>query len=388
LKPEIMIRFERLPEAFLMDIETLKENGTKVAGPYCTFAPGELVRAAGAVPVGLCGKKQTPIPAAETILPARLCPLIKSSYGYALTETCPYLDASDFLIGETTCDGKKKMFELLARIKPLHLMHLPYSCDDGQLEYWRKQVLALKDFLEIQTGNTIEQGEIAKQIRVQNGIRRLLKEITGLCANTNVPLSGMDMMTVMESKSFAVDPEDYAELLRQLKSELQTQVDSGMSVCRSGAPRILLTGCPVGKGSEKVLRIIEESGGIVVCQENCTGLKSFDLLVDEEDDPYTAIAKRYLLTPCSCMTPNTGRLTLLKRMVEEFRVEGVVDLTWFCCHTYAVETYSVQDFLTKEFGLPFLHIETDYSESDLSQLRVRIEAFLEMVSGGLPTQAT
>jgi len=383
LRSEIMTRFERLPEAFLLDVERLKEAGAKVAGLYCTFAPTELVRAAGIIPVGLCGKKQAPIPAAEKILPTRLCPLIKSSYGYALTDTCPYFDASDFLIGETTCDGKKKMFELMERLKPLHVMNLPYSCTDGQIDYWRNEILVLKNFLENQAGKIIEEAELRDQIRIQNGIRRLLKEIAGLCANTTVPLSGLDMMTVMESKSFVVDLEGYAELLLDLARELKALIDAGVSVCDEDAPRILLTGCPIGKGSEKVLRLIEECGGIVVCQENCTGLKSFDLLVDEYDDPYTAIARRYLLTPCSCMSPNAGRLALLMRLVEQFRVEGVVDLTWFCCHTYNVETFSVREFLSEEFGLPFIHIETDYSESDLPQLRVRIEAFLEMVSGRL-----
>ncbi len=378
-----MTRFERLPEAFLLDIESLKERGTKVVGLYCTFAPSELVRAAGAIPVGLCGKKQAPIPAAEEVLPTRLCPLIKSSYGYALTDTCPYFEASDFLIGETTCDGKKKMFELLERLKPLHLMNLPYSCTDGQLDYWRNEILLLKEFLENRTGKVIEKAELRKQIQVQNEIRMFLKQIIGLCANTTVPISGMEMMVVMESKSFVVEQEDYVALLRDLVLELKARIDNGVSVCKEDSPRILLTGCPVGKGSEKVLRMIEECGGIVVCQENCTGLKSFDLLVDENDDPYTAIAKRYLHTPCSCMTPNTGRLALLRRVVEQFNVQGVVDLTWFCCHTYNVETYSVREFLSEEFGLPFIHMETDYSESDLPQLRVRIEAFLEMVSGRL-----
>lgn len=378
-----MPRFDRLPEMFLLDVESWKERGTKVAGLYCTFAPTELVRAAGAIPVGLCGKKQAPIPAAEKVLPTRLCPLIKSSYGYALTDTCPYFEVSDFLIGETTCDGKKKMFELLQRLKPLHLMNLPYSCTDGDSDSWRQEMVVLKRFLEDRTGRTVETAELSRQIRVQNETRRLLKEINGLCANNLVPISGMDMMTVMESKSFVVEQEVYADLLRELKRELQNRIDEGVSVVPPDAPRILLTGCPVGKGSEKVLRMIEECGGIVVCLENCTGLKSFDLLVDEDDDPYAAIAKRYLLTPCSCMTPNSGRLALLKRLVEQFNVQGIVDLTWFCCHTYNVETFSVKEFVTQEFGLPFIHLETDYSESDLPQLRVRIEAFLEMVHGGL-----
>jgi benzoyl-CoA reductase/2-hydroxyglutaryl-CoA dehydratase subunit BcrC/BadD/HgdB len=383
LRPETIARFERLPETFLLDIESLKEEGVKVAGVYCTFAPTELIRAAGVIPVGLCGKKQAPIPAAEKVLPTRLCPLIKSSYGYAATETCPFFEASDFLIGETTCDGKKKMFELLERLKPLHVMQLPYSETEAQLSNWRNEILLLKDFIEQSAGTRVDESELRNQIRVQNEQRRLLKEITYFSANKVVPLTGLDVMSVMESKNFSVHQQDYADLLRDLASELRARVENGVSVCAADAPRILLTGCPVGKGSEKVLRLIEESGGIVVCQENCTGLKSFDLLVDEEGDPYDAIALRYLRTPCSCMTPNTGRLDLLSRIIEQFHVHGVVDLTWFCCHTYNVESFSVQEFVSQKYGLPFMQLETDYSETDLPQLRVRIEAFLEMVHGRL-----
>jgi benzoyl-CoA reductase/2-hydroxyglutaryl-CoA dehydratase subunit BcrC/BadD/HgdB len=379
LKPEIMTRFDDFPEKFLIDIEALKEKGVKTAGLYCTFAPTEMVRAAGAVPVGLCGKKQTPVPAAERVLPTRLCPLIKSSYGYALTDSCPYFDASDFLVGETTCDGKKKMFELLKRLKPLYLMNLPYSYSDDQLKYWVNEIMALKSFVELQTGVKIEVEKLKDEIRMQNGVRTLLKDIMALSSGEVVPLSGLDMMIVLESKNYAIGLTGYAKMLRELYSELENRVDSGLSVCGTNAPRILLTGCPVGKGSEKVLRIVEECGGIVVCQENCTGLKSFDILVDEDEEPYTAIARRYLLTPCSCMTPNEGRLELLSRIVEQYNVQGIIDLTWFCCHTYNVETYSVKEFIQQRYALPFMHIETDYSESDLPQLRIRIEAFLEMI---------
>lgn len=150
-------------------------------------------------------------------------------------------------------------------------------------------------------------------------------------------------------------------------------------MCSSEVPRDLLTGCPVGKGSEKVVRLIEECGGIVVCKENCTGIKSFDLLVDEDDDPYRAIARRYLITPCSCMTPNQGRVDLIGRLVGDFKIHGVVDLTWHCCHTYNVESYLIKEFLEKRWKIPLLHIETDYSTSDTGQLKTRIEAFLEMI---------
>lgn len=371
--------FDKWSDDCLLAFDEQKEAGKVVFGIYCVFAPLELVRAAGGIPVGLCGKKQKPIADAERVLPANLCPLIKSSYGYAATDTCPYFALSDFLIGETTCDGKVKMYELLGRIKPLHLMKQPRSCGEEDLAYWVGELKSLADFLQSHTGIAITDDALRGQIRLQNTLRRSLKELVGTCADDPVPISGLDMMAVQEIKSFAPDLRQYIDAVDRLTAELRV-----MKTRIAGAvprkPRILLTGCPVGRGSEKVIRQIEDCGAVVVCQENCTSHKSFDLLVEENgNDPFAALAERYLKTPCSCMTPNNGRLDLLNRLIEEFHIDGVVDLTWHCCHTYNVEAFIVQEFIEKNHGLPVLHIETDYSESDTEQLRTRIEAFLEMM---------
>jgi len=380
LKPDCFKEFENTGERFLLEISELEGTGTKVAGVYCLLAPVEVIRAAGAIPVSLCGKKEKPIADAERILPASLCPLIKSSYGYAITDTCPYFSASDFLIAETTCDGKKKMYELLGRVKPLHLMHLPYSVNEPHaLHFWHQEILRLGSFVEELTGRKIDVEHLRYQIIIHNRIRELARKISRYQAAERVPISGLDMMTVMETKSFCVYPEKYLDLLRKFVSEMDDIARSGFSPFEPGAPRILLTGCPIGKGSEKVLRLIEECGGAVVCMENCTGVKGLDLLVDEkESDPFLALARRYLQIPCSCMTPNDGRLDLLDRLINEYRVDGIVDLTLQYCHTYNIESRVIGEFVENGRGLPFLHLETDYSDSDVEQLRTRIEAFLEM----------
>ncbi len=382
MSPEGMRVFDRLAERCLLDLAEFKDTGGVIAGAYCLFAPSELIRAAGAVPVSLCGTSEDPIPAAEKVLPANLCPLIKSSYGYAMTDTCPFFASSDILIGETTCDGKKKMFELMGRMKPLHLMHLPYTAElESAARHWHAEILRLKGFLEEKTGVEITPAALNRQIALHNRVRRLLSRFVATCAGQCVPISGRDAMVVMEGWNLSVDLEAYANLLERFIPELEEIKQSGRSVCDRHAPRILLTGTPVGKGSDKVPRIIEACGGIVVCQENCGGVKSLNLLVDEEaEDPFMALARTTLRTPCSCMSPNRDRLDLLGKLVKNFNVQGVVDLTWHFCHTYNVESYLVQEFLESEHGVPVLHIETNYSPSDTGQLRTRIEAFIEMLS--------
>ena len=99
----------------------------------------------------------------------------------------------------------------------------------------------------------------------------------------------------------------------------------------------------------------------------------------ETGDPMDALARQYLATPCSVMSPNDGRFELLETMIRDFSVDGVVDLTWQACHTYNVEAFSINEKVFEILGVPALHLETDYSESDTEQLRVRVEAYLEML---------
>ncbi len=383
MRPEGMQVFNRLAERCLLDLAEFKDAGGTIAGEYCLFAPPELIRAAGAIPVSLCGTSEDPFPAAEAVLPVSLCPLIKSSYGYAATETCPFFAASDFLIGETTCDGKKKMFELMGRMKPLYLMHLPYTVDlESAMTHWYAEIMRLKAFLEEKTGIAVTPSALNKQIAIHNRVKRLIGQFAATCVDECVPISGRDAMVVMAGRNFSVDLDAYADLLERFVAELTSLKEDGQSVCRPHAPRILLTGTPIGKGSDKVLRLIEASGGIVVCQENCSGVKSLHLLTCEEaEDPFMALARTTLRTPCACMSPNRDRLDRLGKLVDEFNVQGVVDLTWQSCHTYNVESYLLREFLEAKHGVPVLHVETGYSPSDSEQLRTRIEAFLEMVSG-------
>jgi len=383
LRPATMRIVDELRDQNILNLEHAKRENQKIVGMYCAYSPKELVLAAGALPVSLCGTKQEPIAAAEKILPRNVCPLIKSSFGFAITDTCPYFRMSDFLIAETTCDGKKKMFEMLKDYKPMHVMHLPQGTNrPGALKWWVDELYLLKEQLEEQLGVEISQESLREAIKLVNKERVAMRKLHELNKVDPAPLSGLDMLTSLWMKGFNVDVEQGIELIDQLVEEVEDIVRQGASPFAAGTPRILLTGCPVGLGSEKVLRLLEENGGSVVCLENCSGFKTVDTLVDEDEarDPIEAIAEKYLQIPCSCMSPNEGRFDLIGRMIEEYNVDGVVDLTWQACHTYNVEGELLNRQIKEKWDLPYLHLETDYSNSDLQQLQTRIGAFIELLN--------
>ena len=126
-------RFKDVTDRNVLALQEAKQAGVKVVGQYCIYSPLEIALAAGAVPVSLCGTKNDSIPPAESILPRSLCPLIKSSFGFALEDSCPYLAASDIVVADTTCDGKKKMFELLSERKSMFMLQLPQIQNEHEM---------------------------------------------------------------------------------------------------------------------------------------------------------------------------------------------------------------------------------------------------------------
>jgi benzoyl-CoA reductase/2-hydroxyglutaryl-CoA dehydratase subunit BcrC/BadD/HgdB len=355
-----------------------KEGGGRVVGIMCEYTPRELIFAAGAWPVCLCGGSAETIPAAEALLPVNLCPLIKSTFGYSVSKANPFLEMADLVVAETTCDGKKKMFERLAERHPMHVLELPQKAEDPDArEHWVRELRKLRLALESRFGVAVTDERIREATRLTNRERRLRRALAERLREPSPALAGRELL---ELKSLiACLPEDldaYARILRDLPSRPPAARP------RPDAVRVLFTGVPTPHGAERVVDLLESEGGLVVCQENCTGLKPIaEDIPEDAADPVEALADAYWRLPCSVLTPNARRQELLRRLAGEYRAECVVELIWHCCLTYDVESSKTRE-LAGQLGLPYLRIETDYSPSDDARIALRIAALYETVRAG------
>lgn len=365
------------------EIKMAKEEGKKVVGFFCSYFPTEMALAAGAIPVGLCGTTEDSIAVAEMVLPADQCPMVKATYGRAIYGTCELFPLADCLVGETTCDGRKKMYELLAREKPMHVMDLPQKPEEKEaLQHWIAEVKKLRTFIEEHVGTEITDEALRQAIKQTNRARRLLRDIHRCRKAHPVPVMGLDLVGMTTTFGYCVDREAYIKKLETLLEELRQRIKHNEFACSPERPRILWTGLGNSLGCDKVLKLVEDCGGVVVCQEGCGGITRIEDMVDEEKNPIEALAERYLRVTCSCMTPNIRRFEDIERLIPEYNIQGVIDLTWQFCHTFNIESYRVGELVKGKYGLPFLHIVTDFSQSDVGQLRVRIEGFLEQITLG------
>ena len=376
--PEVFEEFAEQRKNSFLAVKTLKDKGVPVVGAYCTYFPKEIAMAMGAATVGLCSTSDETIAEAEKDLPKNLCPLIKSSYGFAKTDKCPFFYFSDVVVGETTCDGKKKMYEYMREFKDVFIMELPNTQGEEALKLWKSEIIRFKEYLEKKFNVTITEDDIRAAIREENKVRRSLKNRYSVMQNDPAPITGQDLFKVLYGSGFKFDRSAIPAEVDALTAKINAEYAEGKMLEKK--PRILITGCPIGGATEKVIRAVEDNGGVVVTYENCSGAKSIDKLVDEDNpDVYDALARRYLNIGCSVMTPNPNRLELLGRLIDEYKVDGVLEMTLQACHTYNVETLAIRRFVNEQKGLPYINVETDYSQADIGQLNTRIAAFIEML---------
>lgn len=358
-----------------------QEEGKKVFGTFCVYVPDELIFAANAIATGLCGGSQFWVPGGEKVLPTNTCPLIKASVGARLDRTCPFFRIADMYIGETTCDGKKKAWEILGEDVPVHVMDLPQMKREKDIKAWAEEIKELKKVIEEFTGNKVTEESLSESIKLINNKRKALSRLYECRKADKVPISGRDALVISQI-AFYDDPARFTQMTNKLCDELEQRIKDGVSVVKEGTKRILLTGTPLAVPNWKLHNIIETSGAVVVCEEMCTGTRYFENLVDETkttvDEQIDALANRYMGINCACFTPNTGRIDDIIRLAKEYKVDGVIDVNLKFCSLYDVEGYTVERAL-KEAGIPVMGIETDYTDNDAEQLRTRIGAFIEMI---------
>ena len=358
-----------------------QEEGKKVFGTFCVYVPDELIFAANAIATGLCGGSQFWVPGGEKVLPTNTCPLIKASVGARLDRTCPFFRIADMYIGETTCDGKKKAWEILGEDVPVHVMDLPQMKREKDIKAWAEEIKELKKVIEEFTGNKVTAESLSESIKLINNKRKALSRLYECRKADKVPISGRDALVISQI-AFYDDPARFTQMTNKLCDELEQRIKDGVSVVKEGTKRILLTGTPLAVPNWKLHNIIETSGAVVVCEEMCTGTRYFENLVDETkttiDEQIDALANRYMVINCACFTPNTGRIDDIIRLAKEYKVDGVIDVNIKFCSLYDVEGYTVERAL-KEACIPVMGIETDYTDNDAEQLRTRIGAFIEMI---------
>ncbi|MBP7526523.1 MAG: 2-hydroxyacyl-CoA dehydratase [Syntrophorhabdaceae bacterium] len=369
----------------IKELMDARAQGRIVVGSYCVFVPEEFILAVDGVSVGLCAGAEFNFEGAEEVLPRNLCALIKSAFGFKLGLVCPYVEASDIIVGENTCDGKKKAYEVLGpMVKELYVMDLPQMKSDAGKMLLREEYRKFMTRLEEKSGRKITAEGLKKGIRMTNAKREAMKRLAALRKADPAPISGLDALLVNQV-FFYDDPVRFTASVNTLCDELEERVKKGDGVFPKGTPRVLMSGCPMAVPNWKVPYIVETSGAVIVGEESCVGERGTQWLTEDKGGGVTelldAVTERYFKVDCAVFTPNPSRLDHVSGMFGEYNARGVIHYSLQFCHPYIVESGPVEAALETSY-VPVLRLETDYSQEDVGQIKTRIEAFLERIQQG------
>ena len=358
------------------------EAGRTVVGSFCVFVPEELILATGGVSVGLCTGAEFGTDAAEQLVPRNTCALIKSAFGLTLEKVCPYVCACDLVVGENTCDGKKKSFETYADLVPrFHAMDMPQTKSSEGRALLAAEYRRFAGVLEELSGKTIEASALRKAIETVNAKRSALHRLAALRRARPAPISGLDGLLANQI-SYYDDPVRFTASVHTLCDELEQRVERGEGVADAKAPRVLISGCPMAVPNWKLPSIVEAAGAVVVGEESCVGERGTQRLVAADgadvDALVESIVDRYFQIDCAIFTPNLSRLNHVREMAEAAGADGVIHYALQFCTPYQMEALSLERAVEAD-GRPVLAVDTEYGTGDVGQLQTRVEAFLEQI---------
>lgn len=382
--PESLRPFLEVLRKIHVDFEPTYDPAAKpVIGTYCMMVPQELIYAAGAENVKLCSGSFTAFSIGEDTTPRDACPLVKAVAGMQeIGGLSPYKDCR-LMIVPVTCDCKKKLASMLSDFTKVYPMQVPsIRQSDELMELYVEEMYSLIPILEEATGNKITTNSLSNAVNTVGYAQLQMSRFMHLKRRQPILMRGTHAMAVMNALSY-MPIEEWTTALAALNVELVQRKADDFVITRKSQPRILLTGSPVVFPNIKLPLLIEETGGALVADETCMGERyMYDPLAVSDhtfDGMIRAMANRSI-RPCTCPTffDSSTRIHRLKQMIKDNQVEGIVYHVLRGCLVYDFEYQLIEEEMGK-LGIPIIRVETDYNEEDIEQLRIRIEAFVELI---------
>lgn len=367
----------------IKELQDAKKEGRRIIGSFCVFVPEEIILAVDGISVGLCAGAEFGFDLAEKVLPRNTCSLIKSAFGFKLGKVCPYIESCDVVVGENTCDGKKKAYEIFAdMVDDLYILDLPQSKTGHGRQLLKEEYRGFIGKMEAVSGKTITVGNLQKSIETVNQKRNALARLRRLRSADPVPISGLDSLLINQI-SFYDDPVRFTSSVNKLCDELEQRISRKEGAFPPNTPRLLISGCPMAVPNWKLPGIVETSNAVIVGEESCVGERGTRNTVDSSgssvEELIDNIVERYFKIDCAIFTPNPERQNHISSMTSMYKADGILHYSLQFCQPYSIESGLVENQIEGN-GIPVLRIETDYSMEDIGQLRTRVEAFLERIS--------
>jgi benzoyl-CoA reductase/2-hydroxyglutaryl-CoA dehydratase subunit BcrC/BadD/HgdB len=342
-------------------------------GYFCSLVPMEIIMAAGYKPIWVKGRADMTA-AADAQLYPNMCPYIKSVFTDAVEDGA---GAYDGLVFARSCDGVRRLYDAWKAYIPskfVYMLEVPKNADNLAVTYYASQLRDLAAQIGKVSGCEVSGHALEKAIRDANSIRGKMRELYGRQKASPLPVAGSELFSL----GLAVLHGDDGEAVEGAPKPQKKPAATGASAGPGRRIRVMVCGNVMSRPD--IFGMIEGAGAEVPVADLCTGLRTFERVVDEKGgDPFLALAEAYLGLPrCSRTAAPAETYARIRDNVKRYNINGVILTALKFCDQ---QLYDIPFLLKKlgDDGIPVLFIENDYVFKDRDRIRTRVEAFIEML---------
>ena len=360
----------------------LKKEGKKIIGYICSFVPLEIISASGCIPFRVRGNIHEPITKGDTLLETIVCPYYRSCFDLSVKQTYDFLSGMVIPHG---CDSMVRSYSAWSYSLPysyFHFINIPTVCGESSSEFFDAELNTFRRSLEKFAGKAITNDDLARTIRIYNENRDKVRALYEF-RKADPPLISGTELTMALTVGSSLPIGEFNTLLDQFLAEIGRRKKSPLKK----GPRIFIDGACLD--NIELIKLVEELGGNVVADTICNGARDYFPKTDVGGDPIDALAHRYLNKincPKTYRENKTGtfegdiasRFNDIGAYAKEFKVDGAILYVYKYCDPFGFEVPARKAYY-QSIHVPLLHLEDVYSAGTISQLRTRIQAFLEMI---------
>ncbi len=358
------------------EMKKWKNDGKGIIGYFCSSFPEEIITAAGMMPfrIRATGSEDTEL--SDSFFSSNNCSFPRHAFNLALKGEFDFLDG---IIVFNSCDNIRRIYDHWQRqLKTpfVEFVHIPKKAEAAQVDWFREEMSIFKEKVESHFNLELTDDKLAEAIKTHNETRQLLRQLYDLRKGDSPPITGAETIAITVA-STAMPKLTYNKLLKDLLKELNSA--KGHSDYKA---RLMVIGGELDNPG--YIDVIESQGGLVVTDSLCFGTRIFWKDVDENiEDPLTALSQYYIVERPSCPRvygKHADRAGYVKKMIEDFKVDGVIFERLAFCDIWGFEQFSItNDF--KEWNVPLLSLDREYTLTAIGQLRTRVQAFMEALGG-------
>lgn len=350
---------------YLKDFE---ENSSEIV-VIGSNIPEELVLVSGKMPYWILGGSRVSSMWADDMVPRDTDPVSRSGLGYVLSS---FAEQSLILIPLVSDSTRKLAYILKSKGLKVHTFHFPPVKDDQTFLEWRRQYEACRDAVSLHLKRLLTKRVLQKS---QEQILMARKQMQDFMEVSQDTLDGTGRMFILGSYYCADNLSEWCVQLKYLTDRLRKEHKRH----NSERSKVLLLGSPVYFPNYKVPFLIEEAGLELFFQADYTTLSMQDdsglerMWGEKEADIF------YKNDSSPAYVKNNSMYERIEKLLAEKEIDGVVYHVLKGQIEYDFELGRFEELFEK-LDIPVFRLETHYNYQDIEQLRIRLEAFSEILN--------